>query len=212
MTESDYVQKYIQCLDIDKNTFSVLNIAINDARLITGRNQSNGKREFKILSTEHSFLSPYSFIGIINYLLILDLIGTAFKIKNFTTTKSNNIYKCLKQLSSLNDKEINVIIALRNSLAHNYSLVNIPHDVKQKDRYHHFSLINDYSDNLVSNDNQWEGNYSVKNTKNETQIGIENLYDEVEKVILNLKHRAKENSVSLNMELEEFKMKFTIKN
>jgi hypothetical protein len=217
MHENEFVKKAINSIEIEKGRFSCLGIAIKDARLITGRNivdgkEKTGKHDF-LMNSEEGILYNYSFIGVIDYLLILDLIGTAFRKKQFQCTKTNPIYKALKQFSKLTDDEIFVIIALRNSLAHNYSLVNIPKDKNEyTDKLHHFKLINTRTSKLVEISTRWlDGEYSSKSEINETSIGLDNLFDMIEEVIANLKDESNNDFIELNgIKFEDFKMRFTI--
>jgi hypothetical protein len=212
MTNSHFINLFVNNLEIKKNTYSCLSIAIRDARMITGRNLETGEMEFNILNTEKTFLNPYSFIGIINYLLILDMIGSIFSLKNFKTEKESNIYKALKQFSkNINEKDIFTIIALRNSLAHNYSLANIPKSKKENDtKLHHFVIKNSIDEVTIKHNNKWDGKYNSKQDLNSTEIGAENIIALIEEVISNLKIEVEKDNVEINFSLDELKMRFTI--
>jgi len=83
MKQEQFIQKLIHDIEIESNRYSILNLAIRDARLITGRDIETGellKNELFTNSLDQA-LDQYSFIGIVNYLLILYLIGTAFSKK-----------------------------------------------------------------------------------------------------------------------------------
>lgn len=212
MRTSNFINLFVNNLEIKRNTYSCLSIAIRDARMITGRNLETGEMEFNILNTEKAFLSPYSFIGIINYLLILDMIGSIFTLKKFKTEKENTIYKALKQFSkNINEKDIFTIIALRNSLAHNYSLANIPKSEKENDiKLHHFVIKNSLTEETIRQNNKWDGKYNSKQDSNSTEIGAENIMVLIEKVISNLKNEVEKDNVEINFSIDELKMRFTI--
>ncbi|TAJ10497.1 hypothetical protein DMA11_18885 [Marinilabiliaceae bacterium JC017] len=216
MTDTDFIKKFANSKEIEKNRYSCLIIALQDARKITGRDMKNGNITNDILENDHSFLDPYSFIGVVNYLLILELIGEIFRLKSFTTNKKNNIYKTLKQFSySLDDKDIDTIIALRNSLAHNYGLINIPH--KQNEyitKLHKFTLINTRNANLIKFPLQnWNLDYSDKSDETSTQISVIKLQDLIETVYKNLTTEIDNNAVELALKkgIDELKARFTIR-
>ena len=209
-----YLEKFAKEYELESNRFSCLHIAIRDARMISGSDIKTGKMKYDILESSDSFLSPYSFIGIINYLLVLELIGMVFKKRAFTTNKKNSIFKSLKQFSSLSDTDIDVIISLRNSLAHNYGLVNIPESQKEyKNKRHLFTLINTESAQLIDYPNKsWNGSYKTKMNDMYTKIGVHKLFDLVESVYLNLKSSLEQGDVDYALDggIEELKTRFTI--
>jgi len=214
MVEKEFVKKAIANIEIETNRYSILNLAVRDARLITGRNIDTGKllqNEF-LVNKMGEPLDQYSFIGIINYLLILDMIGNAFSIKQFTTTKTTSIYKSLKQFSTLNDDDIYAIIALRNSLAHNYSLVNIPAHKEFSSKLHHFKLINGSTQKMIKIKSKWGNPNNSKSEINETVIGVDNLLDMIEGVILNLKKENELDNLELNLDFNQFVMRYTVQN
>jgi hypothetical protein len=188
-----FLKSFVNDYKISTNRYSCLFLAIRDARTISGRNLKTGQQENIILSSENTFMYPNSFISVINYLLILDMIGEIFTLKilpkSFNKEKTNNIYKSLKQFSSLTDQEIDVFIALRNSLAHNYSLINIP---RSRDEYyaklHKFILSNESKAPLIKlPKSPWNGMFNNKTLKSSTTIGVIKLFEIVESVYSNLK-------------------------
>jgi len=216
MTDTDFIMKFTNSIEIERNRYSCLFVALQDARKITGRDMVKGNITNDILENDQSFLSPYSFIGVVNYLLILELIGEIFRLKNFTTNKKNNIYKSLKQFSnSLNDKDIDTIIALRNSLAHNYGLINIPNDQKEYvTKLHKFTLINMTNGNLIKYPLQnWNLDYSDKSDETSTQISVIKLQDLIETVYKNLTTEIENDTVELALKkgIDELKARFTIR-
>lgn len=78
------------------------------------------------------------------------MIGEIFKTAAFSSTKNNTIYRALKQFSSISDHNIDTFVALRNSLAHNYGLVNIPVEKKEFfTKRHKFILDNTEGAELI---------------------------------------------------------------
>jgi len=226
MNKIDFINKFVKSYEIEDNRFSCLMIALTDARKITAHFDNHGKFEFNVLETNNTFLSPFSFIGIINYLLFLEMIGEIFKLKTFNNTKTNkktnNIYKALKQFgNNISEKDIWSIVALRNSLAHNYGLINIPFEniknIKKREMLtHKFILSNvDNTDLIIYPTNNWkEKDFSDKNDNTSTRISIFKLIDFIESVYLNLKKAIEFNQVELSLDgdLEELKARFTIQN
>lgn len=216
MKDAEFIKKFAKSLEIETNRYSCLIIALNDARKISGRDISNGNITNNILENGQSFLNPYSFIGVVNYLLILELIGEIFRLKTFTTNKKNCIYKALKQFSnSLTDKDIDTIIALRNSLAHNYGLINIPADPKEyTTKLHKFIVINSTTNNLIRYPIKlWNKDYTDKSVDTSTQISVIQLQDLIETVYNNLVIEIEKDSVDLALAngLDELKSRFTIR-
>ena len=191
-------------------------IALNDARKITGRDIISGEYQLNIFESGNTLFNPYSFIGIVNYLLILDMIGEIFEISTFSTNKHNNIYKALKQFSLLKNDDIDTCIAIRNSLAHNYGLINIPKDTKEySTKRHKFVLDNQPNPPLIEYPHEgqgWIGNFNDKSESSSTTIGYIKICDLVEEVYINLKTKAEEGLVllALNQNIEELKARFTI--
>ena len=211
----DFIKKFISSYEVEVNRYSCLTIALKDARLITGRNLVTGQHQLNILQNENNFISPYSFVGMINYLLILDMIGSIFLISGFKTKRSN-IYNALKQFSSINDKEIDTIIALRNSLAHNYSLINLPWYKEEDSRkLHKFTLDNSENAELIKYPtNHIARNliFSDKSESSSTIIGYRKIIDLIELVYENVKSKFENGFILYRLGVDELKARFTIRN
>lgn len=215
MSDNDFIKKFISQLQIEDNRYSCLVMALNDARKITGRNTKTGIKESDIILLNDELFLPNSFLGLIQYLIILDMLGTIFKT-GFTTQKTNKIHKALKQYSTLNDSDIDVIISLRNSLAHNYGLINIPNSTNDySTKLHKFTIINDLSAQLIEYPTEiWNTvDYSNKKEESSTKIGYMKLCDLVESVYINLKSSFDHGLTELNLNggIEELKSRFTIR-
>jgi hypothetical protein len=212
---SNYLYKFARKLEIEPNRYSCLLIALRDARMVTGRNLETGKIGYDILENSSSFLSPYSFIGVINYLLVLEIIGTVFEFKAFTTKKTNNIYKALKQFTLLKKNDIDTIISLRNSLAHNYGLANIPNDPKENNTKRHiFKLINTENSPLIAYPKiYWDGNFKNKLEDSYTMISVHPLFDTIEDVYSTVISNIERGNIkiALNGGFHELNTRFTIK-
>lgn len=226
-----YLLKFATTREIEPNRYSCLKIALDEARILNGRDENGWFIENNVLENGKTFLNQYSFIGLINYLLILDLIGEVFKLKKSKSNLKNQpkIYKTLKQFSSLNDKDIYTINALRNSLAHNYGLVNIPTDKKYFNTSLHKFILLDSDDSelikypeiewktVVSEDDKENPstkiNFKDKDEKSSTKVSPIKLQELVEEVYQNLLNELTNNNVELSKSIngiDELNARFTI--
>lgn len=218
MNPNDFIKNFVNDFEIEPNRFSCLLIALTDARKNTGRNVQTGQHELNIHTDGNTFINPHSFIGAINYLLILDLIGEVFKISTITisATKTNNIYKALKYFSSTSDRDIDTIIALRNSLAHNYGLINIPSAKEVSTKQHKFTLDNFETTHLIQYPTAgvWPGDFTDKSSTTSTTVSYPRLIDLIESVYQQVKTEEANGNLILAITggVDELKARFTIRN
>lgn len=218
MDDTEFIKMFLTQREIEPNRNSCLVVALEDARFLSGRNPKTGMY-IGIMWCNINKSVMYgsnSFLGLIGYLIFMDLIGGLFRKNGFKSDK-NEIYKALKQFSSFNDEEIFVIIALRNSLTHNYSLVNIPNNKNEDDmKLHKFELIYEETDFIISvplEYDRWIRDDFSENSKADkfnTKIGVQKLINEFEYVYANLKEDYDKDKVTLTLGLEELKARFTI--
>lgn len=200
----------------DGKKWSCFIMALREARKLCGRDIFTGENKNNTLISlnEDAILGNDSPICLVSYLLVLDLIGEVFKTRSFSTKKTNNIYKALKQFSDLQDTEIDVLIALRNSLAHNFSLINIPRYERDYPTQRHKFILNNIDDDFLIKFPQdpWDGDYSKKDDKYYTEISTANLIEKIEEVIKCLRTKIESNAVELALRegLAELKGKFLI--
>jgi len=139
----DLIKKFVTVRFMENHRQSCLMMALENARILSGRDRKTGESRKapntgtvapdlleSLCFKNNKYGTTDSFGGLIHYLILLDLIGEVLKPKNKTCNKTN-IYKALTFFSSINDDEKWVIVALRNSLAHNYGLVNVPKNSKK---------------------------------------------------------------------------------
>lgn len=187
---------------------------MRDARRITGRNSKTGEKENGFLTSDKEVLNPNSHIGLINYLLILDMIGIIFK-ENGAKPEGGKIFCALSSFSSLPKPEIHAIVALRNSLAHNYGLVNLPRKSEKfyEERKHKFILDNTEQASLVCFPQvPWDGQFSTKTEDQSTTVGTIALMDIVEDVYRTLLSKLEKGTATLNLagSIDELNSRFTI--
>lgn len=217
MITKEALLTFCKCLKIEENRFSCLFRAITDARILNGRDPITGKYKGHILGCEKNnlYLGPNSFIGLISYLLILDMIGEIFRLKTEKKSKKSKIYLALNQFANgLREKDIYTIVALRNSLAHNYGLVNIPDNREHYENSRHkFSLMNFENESLIEYPTKkWEGNFSDKEIESSTIISVPKLIEQIESVYSELIFQIESNNVSLNLsDKEELYSRFTVR-
>lgn len=147
---SEFIKKIVNHHQVDENRYSVIVTALQDARLISGlyKQTADFKRSLLLdIQGEYVMHTSIALLGLINYLIILDMLGSIFKKTNFrskTPPNENSITYLLEQFAvadEVSEADRDTIKALRNCLAHNYSLLSIPLDEKKdKNELHAFSI------------------------------------------------------------------------
>ncbi|MDX2362385.1 MAG: hypothetical protein QNK23_16370 [Crocinitomicaceae bacterium] len=209
---NDYLRNFINKFEVEPNRLSSLKQAIKDARYLTNRNLETGGSEETLVERDQVIFNPYSFIGIVNYYLVLDIIGSVFCLKSSNYSNENPIEIALNDFTDLQPKEVGAIKALRNCLAHSYSLINIPTNPRKIElECHAFTIVNSYSAPLTKFPKKpWTGNYAKKEV---TEIGYGSLVDQFEKTITSLTLKFDNNQVEFRLEngLAELNKKYTVK-
>lgn len=213
MTEVEFIKKFTSEENIVDNRYSSFTLALIDARKLTGRNVFTGKDEKHILqSKKNGYLSPYSFIGVVNYLILLEMVGRIFTSPKPPVTGSA-IYRALYHFSDVDEKDRYTIDALRNTLVHSYSLVNIPKQAKNNSNSRHIFTLSALSDSPLIKypDINWDGKFNNKTDSRSTLIQTTKLIDLVERVVGNVKSVVNESDSSVSrMSLSELKARYTI--
>ena len=104
MDDSEFIKKFVTAYEIEKNRYSCLIKALKDARKLTARDSETGKPNNDLLENKGSFLEPNSFIGIINYLLILDNGKQAQKFQLIDSNDANFIEHPSRMWMGYSDK------------------------------------------------------------------------------------------------------------
>ena len=130
MTEDDLIKKVLNLKRNPDGSISTLTIAIRGARQLSGRNTDTGEiipkidlENFKKQTLGGTYESN-KFMSVAMYLIIIDLIGNIFKRKGGKEQKNQRFKQALEHFSELNSNQIDSLKALRNSLAHKFSLGN----------------------------------------------------------------------------------------
>lgn len=194
-------------------TFSVIINLLRGARYLCGNDLDTGEYKLNNLgfSLENNLYHSFSFSGILNYLILLEQIGTLVepKVKS-ENTNEKAIKRALFYFSNL-DKEERIILAqLRNSLAHRFSLAT------EKDaKYPHKFIISiEKSDKVIKKPLiKWDGDFSNKDEKYSTTIYSKNLIQLIESIFLSIQNLAQEEKLSLIVAdgVEELFTRYAIK-
>ena len=167
--------------------YSMTALLLRNARKLAGRNIETGVYEMNEVN-ENNFVEQtyYSmqYTSLINYLILLEQIGSIFKPKEIDKIEqTNGIYCTLKYFSPLNQEKIEAIKALRNSLVHKFGLATEKKDKGGKS--FKFSLSVEKNDEIVI-PKDWSGDFSDKSDDTLTTIFIPSFKDLVEGIYSNI--------------------------
>ena len=162
--------------------FSSFSAAVRDAREATGRDLDSGDVVDELRAA--------SWLGMLGYLVLLDLIGECFAPAEpeRTPVSDVDIVRALAHFGppELTDDEILAVYALRCSIAHNYGLVNLGTGRLANRLDHAFLLTNRPGAPLVTlPSTRWDRNLRHAQTMR-TVIDVRTLGDLAETVIANV--------------------------
>jgi len=223
MDKNDFIKKFVSEREIDDDGIkreSCLVRALEDAErfycqkdimkeivnlLVYEGNKENTHEIKKLLNQ----FSDIPFLSLIGYLILLDLIGEVF------TDAGNNITNAIDYFGSNELKQYKwEVNALRNSLAHNYGLINIPerkaHDVNS---LHKFILSKRRNKDIFVRITNWtREDWNDKSETTSTRVYVDSLIEEIKKLHENLKKEVIKgnNKLYLSGGIEELKSRFTI--
>ena len=181
-------------------------------RLITGRDLYTGEsKHFILQNSKGEHLKPYSPIGILNYLIILEMLGNFFESDKESMHK-RGITSALHHFSNLNEKERFTLDAFRNGLAHSYSLVNIPREPKNNENSRHIFAFTAFLEiPLIKYPvKNWNGEYINADENQWTWIQVNKLFDLIETIIKQISEGIEKNEIKLKIPLIELKSRYTI--
>jgi len=201
-----------QPMENDSCRYSTLSLLLKGARKLSGRDLKTGEYIGEKLSkqniedgTDRSFL----FTGLMNYLIFLEQIGTIFNEN--PREKNNKIRVALKNFSSLTNKKINAVIALRNSFVHNYGLAAYDNNNSNRHLRHKFSLSIERNTDIVKLPiGNWGGDFSDKSDETLTEVYIIDLIDLIEGIYSQIREGVETDNLSSKLEEDEIKSRFTI--
>lgn len=130
MEEKEIINNILNIDIKDSEKISTLVLAIRGARELGSRDVETGvlikHYDIDTLNKQienRTFISN-KFFAITNYLIIIDLIGNIFYHKNGTENTNDTFKNALSNFTELDNRTINSLKNLRNSLAHQFSLGN----------------------------------------------------------------------------------------
>ena len=185
----------------DSNINSVLILVRRTARFLIGNNLEAGENK-RLNINEFIFennLYHSFFSGIMGYFTLLDQLGCIF----FEKQPIRNV---LKKYSGIPEKEQEVLVGLRNCLAHNYGLAN---------KYYNFSLVDNNENERrvveLAKTKKIQGDYSNKDDYY-TSIYIHNFTSLVEDIFHKIKEDFSNNKLKpVIKNVSELRARFTIK-
>lgn len=221
-----YIMETYKVNGKQKYRYSTLVKTIQAARQLSLRDRDTGKEDPEIWTLasvtykdEHDSKPDFpetSFASITFYLIVLDIIGEVFTIKNFTFSNSSNskIYKALDQFSRYSNTfdDTNeskkekakikwTLVALRNCLVHNHGLINISNKAKHK-----FIIDNDKNEKatlITFPTKDWSGIYMDRDDQKSTIINRRKLFELIEETYITLVQKIASDEVKLNFKLTE---------
>jgi hypothetical protein len=163
---------------------------LEDCRAATYRDRLTGQ---SLPNHEHD-----SWVGALGYLCLLEQIGTCFQKKGHSlpaSTPENSLVRALLTFSTLRDKEIAAIYALRCAFAHDFSLFNVH---PKPELTHYFRLFGEIESSIVQLPKvQWNGDFATRSAECMTSIGLTMLGDEVERICAQLRTPAAANQLEI---------------
>jgi hypothetical protein len=203
MTDKEYFKKLLdikQPMSEKPNRFSTIVLLIKSARKLFGCDLETGTYKMSELNEENFINGTYQsfqFTGLINYLILLEQLGSIFKPKDqIKLIQTNGIFCSLKYYSNLSDDKIQAIKSLRNSLTHKFGLATEKKPNIGKPRKFIISIENNPEIINLPKDN-WDGNFNDKSDNTSTIIYA----IELVKIIESIYQKIIEDNNSENLEL-----------
>ena len=204
MDKQKFIEAFVserEIIDEGIKRESCLMIALENARVLNRCNKDGKSLSIDICGKLDGIIEFEPFIGLVNYLLILDMIGVVFG-------KQRDVGKRIEEVllefgEVICEKERKAISCLRNCLAHNYGLADGGKKIK-------FILNNSCDEMIILPDNEWSGNYSDKEESTSTTINPQKLIDKIEGIYSEVKKQVLEGKLNTKLTVEELKSRFTI--
>ena len=225
MNDMDFVKAFVsqrEIIDEGIKRESCLVRALEDARrlyskedtlqeiVLRSQNQENNpERENQLMYQ----MGDIPFLSLVGYLILLDLIGEVFTKKG----KGNNIENAINYFGTKNLRHCKCeVYALRNSLAHNYGLINIhPKPQKDADYSHKFMLSTESSNiGIFEKAGDWQRkDWSDKSETTSTKVNVPRLIEEIENLHKTLIQKVEDGDYAIGLQdgIEELKSRFTIR-
>jgi len=154
-----------------------------------------------------------SWLGAAGYLILLDQVGTCFKLKGPDVRGDNPISRALLYFSQVqDDPTLDALYALRNALAHDYSLFNAY--TKHSSHRHAFNFCADTVSPLVTLPAvPWSGVYDLSTLTppdQTTMVNLRKVGDLAEEVVASLRrhHDAGQLMIGPPLTVAEFHVRY----
>lgn len=214
MTKEDFLKLLFvtdNTLEKNEKITSTVKLLIYEARELSGRNIKTGNFDNSNLddfAAKYYLYISRRFNGLFLYLLLLEVIGSLINNKLHPSSQ-NGIKRALEMFS---DKIIgenqSIIIGLRNSLAHRFSLCT--ESTPRQGKPLCFELCWNETNYIVKKPTtEWDGDFSKK--KMHTKIGVENLINHIEKIYADIIKKLETKELQSVPEIPELKARYTIK-
>jgi hypothetical protein len=139
-----------------------------DARGAAQRDLDTGE----VVAGAHSM----SWVGCIGYLILLDQIGTCFRLKGNNGHGDTAIVRAVHSFSDVKDQAtLDVLYALRNALTHDFSLFNGHSDNPSRRHALNFLIGEDPPLVVRFPTRPWSGTYDLNNPPSEDEITVVNI-------------------------------------
>lgn len=197
--------------------FSTIALLLKGSRKLFGCDLETGEYKMNELNEENILDQTYhsfQFTGLINYLILLEQLGSIFKPKNITSIKqTNGIFCALKFFTSLSEEKIKAVKSLRNSLTHKFGLATERNPREKPPRKFILSIERDEEIVLLPN-TDWDGTFSDKTDFTCTTIFIIDLVALIEKIYQEVKAQLISNNLEIISSggINEIKARYTIIN
>jgi len=196
------IKDFVSKKNLGEYRESCLIIALQNARVLFRRDKEENAININICEKLDNIIEFEPFIGLVNYLLILDMIGVIFSEKKGVGERIEDVLKRFGD--NLSKKDIIAIYILRNTLAHNYGLADKKSKIK-------FILSNSCVEMIKHPIVDWDGDFSTKNDNStSTTINPQKLIDKIEEIYEKVKKEVIEGKLNSKLEDDELKARFTV--
>jgi hypothetical protein len=220
MNEKEFIEKFLSLegpVETNPLRLSTLSFGLRGARKLAGRDIKTGaylKSEFNDENFQNGTYFAFEFTGLINYLVLLEQIGSIFRPKDQNIYTSKNGITCaLTYFSNLQGHEIHAIKSLRNSLTHKFGLATEKQPTDKIPRKFTISREESLSNKVVELPvTNWTGDFLDKSQDTSTTIYLLNLIDLIEGIYKRvvLEQKSDNLELALNGGIEELKVRYTI--
>jgi len=205
MEDRKFIESFISQKDMGERRESCLIIALQNARILSRRDKDGNAFNIDFCEKLDGVIEFEPFIGLVNYLLVLDMLGAIFTDKKKYV--GERIKGILNIYGKMKEDEQKAISKLRNCLVHNYGLAD-------KDKKIKFILDSSCSVMIQYPTKNWDGEYSTKDDDaTSTTINPQILIEKIEEIYMKIKEEVMDGGLNHKLEnIEELKARFTIIN